>query len=101
MSGIFLIDVLSGTLHNYSYVEPASGKEDTMRNHFKTFMLLGTLSAIFIALGGLLGKSYLLAFNLASTRGLTDPKRLRKRPSNEGHGFSRAVKDCALDGFSR
>ena len=33
-----------------------------MRNHFKTFILLGTLSAIFIAVGGLLGQSYLLAF---------------------------------------
>jgi len=28
-------------------------------------------------------------------------KRLRKRLSNEGHGFSRAVNGCALDGFSR
>jgi heat shock protein HtpX len=33
-----------------------------MRNHFKTFILLGTLSAIFIAIGGMLGKSFLLPF---------------------------------------
>jgi heat shock protein HtpX len=33
-----------------------------MRNHFKTFILLGTLSAIFIAVGGMLGKPYLIAF---------------------------------------
>jgi heat shock protein HtpX len=33
-----------------------------MRNHFKTCILLGTLSGIFIAMGGLLGKSYLLSF---------------------------------------
>jgi len=39
--------------------------------------------------------------NLASALSFTDPKRLRKRPSNEGHGFTRAVKGCALDGFSR
>lgn len=35
-----------------------------MRNHFKTFILLGTLSAIFIAVGGMFGKSYLLSFAL-------------------------------------
>jgi heat shock protein HtpX len=33
-----------------------------MRNHFKTFILLGTLSAIFVTMGGLLGKPYLLSF---------------------------------------
>jgi heat shock protein HtpX len=33
-----------------------------MRNHFKTFILLGTLSAVFIAIGGILGNSYLLSF---------------------------------------
>jgi heat shock protein HtpX len=33
-----------------------------MRNHFKTFILLGTLSAILIAIGGMLGKSFLLPF---------------------------------------
>jgi len=35
-----------------------------MRNHFKTFILLGTLSAIFIAVGGIQGKSYLLSFTV-------------------------------------
>jgi hypothetical protein len=58
MSGVFLMDGLSSTLYNYSCVEPASGRRDTMRNHFKTFILLGTLSAIFIAMGGILGKFY-------------------------------------------
>jgi heat shock protein HtpX len=33
-----------------------------MRNHFKTLILLGILSGILIAIGGLLGKSYLLSF---------------------------------------
>jgi heat shock protein HtpX len=56
------MDVLSGTLYNYSCVEPDSRRGDTMRNHFTTFILLGTLSAIFIAMGGMLGKSYLLSF---------------------------------------
>ena len=37
---------------------------------------------------------------LAAPEALTDPKRLGKRLSNEGHGFSRAVSRCALDGFS-
>ena len=32
---------------------------------------------------------------------LRAPERLGKRLSNEGHGFSRAVIGCALDGFSR
>jgi hypothetical protein len=31
----------------------------------------------------------------------TAPERLREKLSNEGHGFSRAVIGCALDGFSR
>src|SRR5271156_5744915 len=30
----------------------------------------------------------------------TAPERLRKKQSNEGHGFSRAVIGCALDGFT-
>jgi hypothetical protein len=45
-----------------------------------------------------------LDFQLANLDGhesFADPKRLRKRPSNEGHGFSRAVNGLPLDGFSR
>lgn len=33
-----------------------------MRNHFKTWILLGTLSAIFIGIGGMLGTSYMILF---------------------------------------
>lgn len=33
-----------------------------MRNHFKTWILLGTLSAIFIGIGGMLGESYMITF---------------------------------------
>jgi hypothetical protein len=57
----------SGTLYNYSCVEPASGKKDTMRNHFKIFMLLGILSAILIAVGVLLG-SFLLQMGISRSR---------------------------------
>lgn len=31
-----------------------------MGNHFRTWILLGTVSAIFIGLGGMLGKSYMI-----------------------------------------
>src|ERR1700739_306729 len=53
---------ISGSLYKYSCVEPDSGGRHTMRNHFKTFILLGTLSAIFIAVGGMLGNAYLILF---------------------------------------
>ncbi len=33
-----------------------------MGNHFKTWILLGTLSAVLIGIGGMLGKSYMLLF---------------------------------------
>jgi heat shock protein HtpX len=33
-----------------------------MRNHFKTWMLLGTLGAVFVAIGGMLGKPYMITF---------------------------------------
>jgi hypothetical protein len=36
---------------------------------------------------------------MASRPIFTDPKTLGTRLSNEGHGFSRAVNSCALDGF--
>src|ERR1700739_3116611 len=106
MPGIFLMDVVSATLYNYSCVEPPSGKEDTMRNHFKTFILLGTLSAIFIAVGGLLGKSYLLAFaglalifNVAaywfSDRLVLALHRVREIPPQENFALHNMAQDLA------
>jgi heat shock protein HtpX len=35
-----------------------------MRNQVKTWILLGTLSAIFITLGGMIGESYMVAFTI-------------------------------------
>ena len=39
--------------------------------------------------------------NLAMARAFGDPKSSGNKPPNEGHGFSRAIKACLFDGFSR
>ena len=77
-----------------------------MRNHFKTYILLGTLSAIFIAIGGLLGKSYLipfavlaLAFNFAaywfSDRIVLALHRVREIAPQDNFALHKIVEDLA------
>jgi heat shock protein HtpX len=77
-----------------------------MRNDFKAFILLGTLSAIFIAVGGLLGKSYLipftalaLGFNFTaywfSDRILLALHRVREIAPEENFGLHNMVQDLA------